>query len=257
MKNVAFITGASMGIGREFSRVHAEQGGDLIIVARRAEKLAALKTELEKKHGVKVMVITKDLSMPQAAQEVYDEVKNAGIEIDYLINNAGFGGIGKFYERKWADDHAMLMVNMMTLTHLTRLFLPEFVKRNHGRILNVSSAAALLPGPMQAVYYATKAYVTSFSNAVAEELYDTRVTVTTLMPGMVDTEFAAVSGMDKTAVGSHGYDAAQTAREGYHGMLAGKLNVYSGRFSQKVAMKLIPFTPIKVLLKSVRKMQAV
>ena len=257
MKKVALITGASTGIGREFSRIHAEKGGDLIIIARRKEKLEKLKFELEDKHSINVMVIAKDLSLPEAPQEIYDEVKKASIEVDYLINNAGFGGVGKFHERKWDDDHAMMMVNMMTLTALTRLFLPDFVKRNSGKILNVSSSAAFTPGPMHAVYYATKAYVTSFSNAIAEELHDTKVSVTALMPGAVNTEFAEVSGMDKTGGFSKGYDAGKTAGEGYSGMLEGKLNVISAVFFQKMMVKLIPFIPKKVLLKSVRKMQEV
>ncbi|MDX1284022.1 MAG: SDR family oxidoreductase, partial [Draconibacterium sp.] len=198
MKNVALITGASTGIGKEFANIHAEKGGDLIIVARRLEKLEELKTELEKKHSVKVLVIAKDLSLAEAPKEIYDEVKAAGIEVEYLINNAGFGGRGKFHEREWDKDLAMINLNVLALTALTRFFLPDFVKRNSGKILNVSSTASFMPGPLQAVYFATKAYVTYFSNAIAEELHDTKVTVTNLMPGATETEFAQVSGMDKT-----------------------------------------------------------
>lgn len=259
MKKVALITGASAGIGREFSQIHAKNGGDLVAIARRKDKLDKLKNELENRYSIKVMVIVKDLSLSDAPKEIYDEIKKAGIEIEFLINNAGFGGRGKFHEREWTKDYTMIMVNIIALTALTRLFLPDFVKRNSGRILNVSSSAAFVPGPLQAVYYASKSYVTSFSNALAEELYNTNVSVTALMPGATDTEFAKVSGMDKTSMfkKGKGFKAHTVAEEGYNGMLQGKLNVISVPFSQKMMIKLIPFTPLKILLKSIRKMQEV
>ena len=144
------------------------------------------------------MVIAKDLSLPEAPKEIYDEVKSAGIEVDYLVNNAGFGGHGKFHERKWDDDLAMLNLNIVALTVLTRFFLPDFVKRNSDKILNISSTASFIPGPLQAVYFATKTNVTFFSNAIAEKLHDANITATNLMPGTIETEFASVSGMDKT-----------------------------------------------------------
>lgn len=257
MKNVALITGASSGIGREFCRIHAEKGGDIVAVARREPQLEHLKAELESTYSIHVHIITKDLSVPSAPQEIYNSVKMADIEIDILINNAGFGGVGKFYEREWEQDYSMVMVNIMALTALTRLFLPDFVRRNRGKILNVSSSAAFLPGPLQAVYYASKSYVTSLSNALAEELYDTDITVTALMPGATDTEFAKVSGMDKTAAGKPDFSARKVASEGYEGMLRGKLNIVSASFSQKLMVKFIPFLPKKILLKAIRKMQEV
>ncbi len=257
MNKTALITGASSGFGKEFCQIHAEKGGDLVVIARREDKLKQLKTDLESKYSIKVMVIAKDLSLPNAPQEIYNEIKNADIQIDYLINNAGFGGIGKFHERDWKMDHSMIMVNIMALTELTRLFLPDFVNRNSGKILNVSSVAAFLPGPIMAVYYATKSYVTSFSNAVAEELYNTNVTVTTLMPGAANTEFAKLSGTDKTSASKTGFEARRVAVEGYNGMLKGKLNVVSAAFSQKMMVRFIPFVPKKMLLKSIRKMQDV
>jgi len=199
MKKTALITGASSGIGRELARIHAERGGNLVIIARRHANLIELKKELEKKYAVKITVIAKDLSQPSAPQEIYNEVKKAGIEIDFLINNAGFGGLGKFYQRSWEQDLAMIQVNIVALTNLCRLFLPEFVKRNHGKILNVSSTASLVPGgPLQAVYYATKAFVTSFSNALFEELANTKITVTALLPGATATEFKKVANLTKT-----------------------------------------------------------
>ena len=254
----ALITGASSGIGKELARIHAEQGGDLVIVARRENKLNALKAELEKKHGIKVMVIAKDLTLPSAASEIYQEVKQAGVEVNYLINNAGFGGRGKFHERAWDKDLAMLNLNVVALTALTRLFLPDFVKRNEGRILNVSSTASLMAGPLQAVYYATKAYVTSFSNAIAEELHDTNITVTALLPGATETEFASTSGMDKTGLFENTFSARSVAEDGYNAMLAGKLDVIAGvTFAQRIMMAAIPLMPKKMMLKQIRQMQEV
>ncbi len=256
MKNTALITGASSGIGRELARIHASKGGDLIIVARSRGKLEELKQELEKKHSVQVRVFEKDLSQPGSGRELYDEVKEAGLQVEYLINNAGFGGVGKFHERNWQDDLDMINLNMVALTELSRFFLPEMVKRNSGRILNVSSTASLVPGPLQAVYYATKAYVTSFSNALAGELHDTRVTVTALMPGATETSFGAVSGMDKTDMFKNTASASTVASDGYEAMMAGKLEVISGLgFSQKLMLKMAPLTPKKMILSQIRKMQ--
>ena len=255
---VALITGASSGIGAELARIHAERGGDLVIVARREDKLNALKTQLENKHGVQVLVMAKDLTLPCAASEIYEAVKQAGIDVHYLINNAGFGGRGKFHERAWEQDLAMINLNVVALTALTRLFLPEFVNRNAGRILNVSSTASLMPGPLQAVYFATKAYVTSFSNAVAEELHDTNITITALLPGATETEFASTSGMDQTSLFKQTVSARSVAEDGYNAMLTGKLDVISGLpFTKRMMIATIPFTPKKTLLKQVRQMQEV
>lgn len=257
-KKVALITGASSGIGAEFARIHAAAGGDLVIVARSADKLEALKSELEQAHSVKVTTITKDLSQPSAPQEVYDAVKDDGIEIDYLINNAGFGGQGKFHEREWNDDLAMINLNITALTALTRLFLPDFVARNSGKVLNVSSTASLLPGPLQAVYYATKAYVTSFSNGIAGELHDTNVTVTALLPGATESEFAKTSGLEGTSLFSKTASAHDVARAGYDGMLAGKLDVIAGvPLGMRIQLATIPLAPKKMLLKQVRSLQEI
>jgi len=256
MKNVALITGASSGIGAEFARIHAQKKGDVVIVARRVEKLKLLKKELEDQYQVKVKVIVKDLTHTNAPREVYDELINDNIHIEYLINNAGFGGLGKFHERSWESDLQMINLNIIALTALTRLFLPDFIKRNTGKVLNVSSTASLMPGPLQAVYFATKAYVTSFSNALTEELYDTNVSVTALLPGATETEFAQTSGMDKTNLFNKTTSAYSVAKAGYNGMINQKLNIIFGlSFMQKVMMVFIPFTPKKMILKQVRQMQ--
>lgn len=258
MKNVALITGASSGIGREFANIHAERKGDLIVVARRKEKLKELKSELESKHGVKVEVIEKDLSVPGSAKELFDKVQAKGIEVEYLINNAGFGLRGKFHELSWERQAQMIQLNMTSLTELMYLFLPEFVKRNRGRILNTSSTASYMPGPLQAIYYATKAYVTFLGNAVAEELNDTNVTVTTLMPGATETEFAKTSGMDKTSLFENTFPARGVAEDGYNAMLKGDLDVVSGlTLGQKMMFPMMAIMPKKTLLKQIRQMQEV
>jgi hypothetical protein len=256
MKNVALITGASSGLGKEFAKIHASNGGDVVMVARRAEKLNALKSELENTYNIKAKVIVKDLTLSNSPKEVYEEIIQAGIQIDYLINNAGFGGRGKFHERAWEQDLAMIHLNIVALTALTRYFLPDFVKRNTGKILNVSSTASFMPGPLQAVYFATKAYVTFFSNAIAQEMNDTNITITNLMPGATETEFAQTSGMDKTNLFEKTVSAYSVAKDGYEGMLKGKLDVVSGlTFGQKIMMGSIPFMPKKMLLKQMYKMQ--
>lgn len=255
---VALITGASSGIGRELARLHAKRGGDLVIVARSEGKLAELAAELEREHGHRVTVIAKDLAQPSAPVQIYEAVKAAGIDVDYLINNAGFGGRGAFHERRWEDDLSMIQLNAVALTALTRWFLPDFVARKRGKILNVSSTASLVPGPLQAVYYATKAYVTSFSNAIAEELRGTGVTVTALLPGATETEFARVADMDKTPLFANNKhaSAASVAAAGYNGMLRGDLDVIAGlTFGQRMMLATIPFTPKKLLIRQIHKMQ--
>ena len=256
--NVALITGASSGIGKELAKIHASRGGDLVLVARSEDKLHQLEAELEGDYSIRATVIAKDLAHPGAAKEVYDAVKAAGIEVDYLINNAGFGGRGKFHERAWEADLAMINLNVIALSELTRCFLPDFVARNSGKILNVSSTASLMPGPLQAVYYATKAYVTFFSNAIASELHDTDVTVTTLMPGATDTGFAKAGDLEKTKLFDKMASSEMVATRGYDGMIKGKLDVIAGlTFGQRVMLKSIPFASKKMLMKQVRQMQEV
>lgn len=258
MSKTALITGASSGIGKELARIHAEKGGNLIIVARREEKLTELKKELEQKYKVKVTTITKDLSVIGSAKRLYVEVKNTKIQVDYLINNAGFGLLGKFHELPWERQQQMINLNMVALTELMYLFLPEMVARNSGRILNTSSTASYMPGPLQAVYYASKSYVNFLGNAISEELHDTNITVTTLMPGATDTEFAKTANLEKTDLFRKSFSAQSVAEGGYNAMLKGKLNVVSGlTFAQKIMVSMVPFTPKKIILKQIRKMQEV
>lgn len=258
MKKTALITGASKGIGKALAEIHAKNGGNLILVARSIDKLNALKKKFEEKYTTTIFIIEKDLTTPNASQEVYDVVKKNNLSVDYLINNAGFGGVGKFYERNWEKDLSMIQLNIIALTSLTRKFLPDFVKRNSGKILNVSSTASLMAGPNQAVYFATKAYVTSFSNAIAEELHDTNITVTNLMPGATETDFGNTSGMNKTDMFKNAANVNTVAQDGYNAMIQGKLDVISGvSFPQKIMLKSIPILPKKFALSTIRKMQEV
>jgi len=258
MKKTALITGASSGIGMELAKIHAEKHGDLVIIARSGDKLIHLKEILEKEHKIEVYVIEKDLTKPNAVKEIYDEVSQNNIQIEYLINNAGFGGVGRFDERKLETDLSMIDLNVRALTEMTHYFLQDFVRRNQGKILNVSSTASLMPGPLQAVYFATKSFVSSFSNAIAEELSDTNITVTNLMPGATETNFGQVSGMDKTEMFKNTASARTVAEDGYNGMIDGKMDVTSGlSISQKIMTSIIPMIPKKALLKQIKKMQDV
>lgn len=255
-KKIALITWASSGLGKEFSYIHAEKWWDLILVARRKDKLEEIKTDLEQKYNITVYIIDKDLTADNAGQELYNEVKQLQLDIDYLINNAGFGGMWNFHERDLDKDLEMIQLNITVLTQLTGLFIKDFVKKDSGKILNVSSTASLIPGPLQAVYYATKAFVTSFSNALHQELKGTQVTVTALLPWATATEFWAKSGMDKTSIFDKTANARDVALDWYNGMLKNKINVISGlRVSQKILLFISTLLPTKMVLKIVYDMQ--
>lgn len=255
MQKVALITGASSGIGKDLAHIHAEKGGDLIIIARREQELLDLKKELEKKHGVEVMVMAKDLIAEGACQEIHDAIKKEGINVEYLINNAGFGGYGNFHEQDSDYQQDMIDLNIKALTKLTRLFLPWMVERNSGRILNVASTAGLLPGPLQAVYFATKAYVVSLSQGIAGELMDTEVTCTALCPGAVATEFAQQADLESTDLFKNPASSRSVAEVGYKAMLKGKL-VAINELGLKIQLEyLVPFAPRKLVLSMVKKMQ--
>ncbi len=258
MKKVALITGAASGIGKEFSRIHAENGGDIVAVDMNAEGLKELKKELESRHGVDVYTIVKNLTELTAPQEIHDEVVHQNIQVEYLINNAGFGGVGAFHERDWAKDQAMIQVNVLALTSLTRQFLPDFVARDSGSILNVSSTVSLVPGPYQAVYFATKAYVTSFNRSLYGELSDTGVTSTALLPGATKTAFGEHSGMNKTAIYRKPASAREVALEGYQAMEKGEVEVIAGLgWNQRMELKFIPFLSSEALIKRIKKQSVV
>ncbi len=251
-KNTALITGASGGIGLELARIHAQKGGDLLLVARSLGKLEQVKTELEEKHQVQVNVLSEDLSQPESAERIYLYAQKHGIQVNTLINNAGFGGHGLFNERKLEDEQAMMQVNMISLTRLTHYFLQDMVKRQSGRILNVSSTASFIPGPLQAVYYATKSYVTSFSQAIAEEVAEQNVSVTALCPGAVATDFAKAGNLEDVDLWKRAKSATSVAQFGYKAMEKGKLVAIN---ESKLAFLLnwvIPLLPRKMVLKTSR-----
>jgi hypothetical protein len=226
----ALVTGASVGIGRDLAIVLAEHGHDLVVTARNQEQLEALAAELHSKHGVRVEVVVADLAKPQAANEIFEEVARRGIAIDLLVNNAGFGGHGRFDREEIDQILGMLQVNIAALTHLTRLFLPPMVERGRGRVMNVASTAAFQPGPLMAVYYATKAYVLSFSEAIASELNRTGVRVTALCPGPTSTEFQQRANVASVRAFNTGMtmESMPVARIGYRAMVAGKRVAVTG-----------------------------
>jgi short-subunit dehydrogenase len=222
-KGTALVTGASAGLGLELARIFAKDKHDLVLVARRREKLDELASELGKAHGVKSLVLAADLADPKAPEAIFEQVAAAKLEVDFLVNNAGFGSNGRFHELDKRKELGMVEVNVTALLHLTRLFLPGMVARKRGRVLNVGSTAGFVPGPFMATYYASKAFVNSFTEALAHELRGTGVTATVLCPGATATEFAAVAGNDKSKLFKSGVaDSASVALYGYRAMLAGK-----------------------------------
>jgi hypothetical protein len=251
MKHVALITGASSGIGKELAKIHAAKGGDLVLVARREKELTELKNSLESEYKVKVLIISKDLSDTNTPTEIFAETEKLGIQVEYLINNAGFGGHGFFHEREMEKDQAMVNVNIISLMLLTRLYLPGMVTRGTGKILNVSSTASFLPGPLQAVYYSSKAFVTSFSQALAEELNGTGVTVTALCPGPVATEFFDTANMQgvKMLKTQKAMTPAKTATIGYRDMMKGRLLSFDNGLLKFSLLRIVPFVPQKWVLK--------
>ena len=249
MANTALITGASGGIGAELARYHAAKGGDLVLVARSGDALEQLKQELASAHNVKVVVITADLSQPESAESIYQQTEAAGIQIDILINNAGFGGHGKFHQRELAKDQAMMQVNMVSLINLTHLYLQGMVARNSGKILHVASAAAFMPGPLQAVYYATKSFVVSFSQAIAQELADTKITSTALCPGAVATGFVKAGDLEGVSAWDKAATPGSVAKCGYEAMQRGDLIAVNEKALSLMINWLIPFLPRKTVLK--------
>jgi short-subunit dehydrogenase len=256
MKNTALITGASNGIGLELAKVHASKGGDLVLVARNKSKLDELKAELERQFKVSVYTIGKDLSVNNSAQEVYDETTKQNIQIDYLINNAGFGDFGIFVETEWNKELKMINLNITTLTQFTKLYLQDMVKRGSGKIMNVASTAAFQSGPTMAVYYATKAYVLNFSEAVDNEVSDKGVTVTTLCPGATESGFQSAAAMEESNLvkGKKLPTAKEVAEYGYASMIKGKTVAIHGMINWIMANS-VRFIPRSLVVKLTRKIQ--
>ncbi|MBM1816555.1 SDR family NAD(P)-dependent oxidoreductase [Pseudosulfitobacter pseudonitzschiae] len=256
MPNTALITGASSGIGMEFARYHAAQGGDVILTARRKDALDALASEVQTAHNVTAHVFALDLGAEGGAQALYDQVKDAGLSIDILINNAGFGGQGRFLERDLARDLAMIDLNVKALVTLTHLFANDMVANGGGKILNVASTAGFMPGPLQATYFATKAFVKSFSQAIDQENRKRGLTCTALCPGYVKTEFADVSDLNGTDLVNNGGATPDTvARHGYDAMMRGDLVTVNDAKLGFAVNWIIPLLPRRMVLKMVQRMQ--
>ena len=249
----ALVTGASGGIGLELARLLAADGYRLALVARDAEKLDRAAQELGARAQQPAIAITQDLAAPDAADRIAEALDAEDVTIDLLVNNAGYAVYGAFAETTPDAELAMLQVNVMALTALTKRLLPGMVARGYGRILNVASTAAFLPGPLMTCYYASKAYVLSFSEGLAEELRGTGVTVTALCPGPTETRFQQRAAMEESRIFNLTgmQDATQVARAGYAGMLAGKTVVvpsWSDRLTT-MAPRLIPRALVPRLVK--------
>jgi len=255
MRKLALITGASSGIGKELAFIHAECGHDLIIVARSANKLDEIKQQLEKQFECTVFIVVADLTLKEDIANLFSEVGRLKRPLNFLINNAGFGDFGEFLNSDMKFQEDMIALNITALTKITRYFLPELVE-NKGKILNIASVAAFQPGPMMSVYFATKAYVLSFSEALHQELKSKGVTVTTLCPGPTESGFMDYSGMgeSKLVKGRKLPSSKTVAVYGHKAMMKGKavaihgfvfkLLVFSLRL---IPRKLVAFLSFKVM----------
>ena len=234
--STALITGASGGIGYELAKLFARDHHNLVLVARNADKLAQIASELQTR-GVSVKTVALDLAEPPAPKFLFDQLQREGIAVDILINNAGFGALGKFAQMPDDQIFGQINLNITALTQLTKLFLPPMLARRTGRIMNVASTAGFQPGPLMAVYYATKAYVISFSEAIANELKDSGVTVTCFCPGATHTGFAKRAGNDKSRLFKQlgAMNADKVALDGYRALMEGRTLAISGLHNWLVA----------------------
>ena len=243
-RKTALITGASSGIGFELAKLFAKDGYNLALVGRNREQLMKIQEEFQKEYNIKVKICPKDLSISDTPELIFQSLRAEMIDIDILVNNAGFGWLGSFAEMDITDALGMLQVNIIALTQLTHLLLPQMIKRNEGKILNVASSAAFQPGPFMATYYASKAYVLSFSLALAEELKGTNITVTALCPGPTATNFGKRAGFNNEKIfgGVLTKDAQTIAMAGYKGLMKGKPLVIPG-FLNWLGTQIVRFLP--------------
>lgn len=244
MEKRTLITGASSGIGLEIARVMAAKGRDLVLVARSKDKLEKLKVELESDYGVLVDIFVKDLSEKNAANDIFEYTTMNDIHVDILVNNAGFGDYGKFYYRNLEKQTKMVQVNIVALMELTYLYLPNMLTNSKGRILNLASVASFQPGPLMSVYYASKAFVLSFSEALSVELKGTGVKVTALCPGPTPTGFREAAEFRKTGILKtfKGPTASEVAEYGIKAMFANSVIVVPGLLNKGLLIlsKLLP-----------------
>lgn len=255
MSKTVLITGASGGIGYELSGIFAANGYDLILVARRKETLHEVAEQLKEQYRVTVKVVVKDLSDPKSPEELFHELHKERLHVDVLVNNAGFATYGLFKDIDLGKELEEMQLNMVTLTHLTKLFLHGMLQKKDGKILNVASTAAFQPGPLMAVYYATKAYVLSLSEALADELQGTGVTVTALCPGPTKTGFSGRADMGKSRLfRGKIMDARRVAQAGYKALMKGKTIVIPG-LKNRLFVFGVRLTPRKLVTKIVRRIQ--
>jgi len=230
MTTTVLITGASGGIGYELAILFAKDHHNLVLVARSGDRLAQVADDLQRSFGVSVKTVALDLAVPDAPPLLFDRLQREGIAVDILVNNAGYGKLGEFAAVPGEESLGQIQLNVTALTYLTKLFLGPMLERGSGKIMNVASTAGFQPGPLMAVYYATKAYVISFSEALANELADKGITVTCLCPGATATGFASRAGNDKSRLFKQllPMDAKTVALKGYRGLVAGKTLVIPG-----------------------------
>jgi uncharacterized protein len=255
MSRRALITGSSGGIGYEFARIHAENGDNLILVARNKCRLDEIKESLEKEYGIAVYTIEKDLSETDAAREVFDETKEKGLTVDYLINNAGFGDIALFAESDWNKQERMINLNVKALSQLTWLYLPGMIGRGFGRILNMASTASFQPGPTMSVYFATKAFVLSFSEAVNEEVRKMGVSVTALCPGSTESGFHAAALGENRIVKERSLPSARRIAEFGHKAMMKRRAVAIPGFKNSFMAASVRFMPRSLVVKAARMIQ--
>jgi uncharacterized protein len=252
----ALVTGASGGIGLALAKELAKDRHDLVLVARTEGKLEHIAAELRSTYGCEVTVIAMDLTHSAAPEDLYQTLIAKNIQVDVLVNNAGFATYGKFVETALERELAQLQLNVVTLTHLSKLFVRDMVIHGHGAVLNVASTAAFQPGPLMAVYYATKAYVLSLSEALADELRGTGVTVTTLCPGPTASGFQEAAQMQDSRLVQRGLMSAETvAAQGYAALKRGERVVIPG-FANQLGAMLPRFLPRQLVTRVVRTMQA-
>jgi hypothetical protein len=250
-RETALVTGASEGIGYELSKLFARDGYDLVLVARNEKKLNQISDDFSSTYGVSAKVIVKDLSKSTAPDELYDELKRDGVEVDVLVNNAGYTIYGPFAETDISKELEMLQVLLLTPTRLTKLFLKDMLKKDRGKIMNLGSVASFMTFPLSSVYSAAKAYILFFSQAVAEEVAGSNVTVTTLCPGSTRTQFFSRANIDDTRLGRYKFinmSAVKVAEIGYRALMKNKRFVVPGVFN-KVTVFMTRLTPRAVQAK--------
>lgn len=243
MNNTALITGASSGIGYELTKLFAKDSNNLVLVARNLDRLSEIKKDLKNQFpNIKIHLIKKDLSLPNSSKEVYEEITSLNININFLVNNAGFGLMGNFSELNREKQLEMINLNILALTDLTYLFLNDMKKNKSGKILNIASLAAMSPGPKMAVYYASKAFVLSFSEALQEELRFSGITVTALCPGATKSKFSSVAEANRSLLFLMPMSTKRVAFTGYMAMKLGITMIVPGIFNKVFAiwLKVIP-----------------